>query len=182
MLPRPHDNCYWVVPGRLMAGEYPGDRDDAIARRRLTAIAAAGVRHFVDLTEAHELRPYDVWLPEISATLDRPMTHERLPIRDVDVPRSVDYAGRILDRLDALVAAGAVPYVHCWGGVGRTGTIVGCWLVRQGHSGADALRILADHWSTVAKRDRHRHSPETEAQRQYILDWARHDGKAAGAR
>ena len=20
---RPHENCYWVVPGRLMAGEYP---------------------------------------------------------------------------------------------------------------------------------------------------------------
>ena len=28
-------------------------------------------------------------------------------------------------------------YVHCWGGVGRTGTVVGCYLVRQGEREAD---------------------------------------------
>ncbi len=31
------------------------------------------------------------------------------------------------------VANGAV-YVHCWGGVGRTGTVVGCWLLRHGYA------------------------------------------------
>ena len=26
-LPRPHDNCYWLLPGRMLAGEYPGVAD-----------------------------------------------------------------------------------------------------------------------------------------------------------
>ena len=30
-------------------------------------------------------------------------------------------------------------YLHCWGGVGRTGTVVGCWLVRHGRTGDEAL-------------------------------------------
>ena len=32
--------------------------------------------------------------------------------------------------------------MHCWGGVGRTGTTVGCWLVRHGRSGTEALAEL----------------------------------------
>lgn len=28
---QPIDNCYWVDPGRLLAGEYPGDVDDESA-------------------------------------------------------------------------------------------------------------------------------------------------------
>jgi len=175
MHPRPHDNCYWVIPGRLIAGEYPGASDSVIARRRVADIAQAGVRHFVDLTEAHELAPYHSYLSEFSLPLDRPVAHERWPIRDVDVPHSADHANKILDRIDALMSVEAVPYVHCWGGIGRTGTVVGCWLVRHGRSGEDALDVIAGHWSTVAKRHRHPHSPETDAQRRFILEWAQHD-------
>ena len=181
MPPRPHENCYWVIPGRLMAGEYPGARDAALGRDCLVRTGAAGVRHFIDLTEAHELAPYHPLLPEISLTLDRPVGHERWAIHDVDVPRSADYANRILDRIDALVAVDAVPYVHCWGGIGRTGTMIGCWLVRHGNSGEEALDILAGHWATVAKRTRHPRSPETDAQCRFILDWARHDTLRSGA-
>ena len=172
---RPHRNCYWVVPGVLMAGEYPGADNDVTARARLAMIAAVGVRHFVDLTEPHELDPYHLHLPVLSRGLDRPVAHERWSIRDVDVPQSTAHANHILDRMDALIAVKAVPYVHCWGGVGRTGTIIGCWLVRHGKSGEEALAAIAGHWNTMAKRTRHPRSPETDAQRHYVLEWARHD-------
>ncbi len=172
---RPHQNCYWVVPGVLIAGEYPGAASHASARARLAMIAAAGVRHFVDLTETHELEPYHPHLPAVSRGLDRPVAHERLSIRDVDLPHTTAHANHILDRIDALIAVDAVPYVHCWGGVGRTGTIIGCWLVRHGKSGEEALAAIAGHWTTMAKRARHPRSPETDAQRHYVLEWARHD-------
>jgi len=57
--PKPDPNTYWVVPGKVLAGEYPGARDSEEARRRLRRFLAAGLRHFIDLTEtrrAHSLR------------------------------------------------------------------------------------------------------------------------------
>jgi hypothetical protein len=54
---RPDPNTYWVVAGKLLAGEYPGARDPEEARRRLRRFLAAGVRHFIDLTEVDELSP-----------------------------------------------------------------------------------------------------------------------------
>ena len=56
---RPDPNTYWVVPGKLLAGEYPGARDPKEAGRRLRVFLSAGVRHFIDLTVAGELEPYD---------------------------------------------------------------------------------------------------------------------------
>ena len=33
----------------------------------------------------------------------------------------------ILDSLDTAIADEHTIYLHCWGGIGRTGTVVGCW-------------------------------------------------------
>jgi protein-tyrosine phosphatase len=52
----------------------------------------------------------------------------RTPIRDGGCP-TIDELRAILDRIDAELARGEVVYVHCGGGHGRTGTVVGCWLV-----------------------------------------------------
>lgn len=174
---RPHENCYWVIPGRLMAGEYPGAPHPAAARRRLEAIARCGVTHFIDLTEAHSLlAPYHPLLPGLA------LCHERYAIRDMDIPESPQYTAQILDRMDALIAAGSVPYVHCWGGVGRTGAIVGCWLVRQGLSGDDALALIAKRWQLMAKRHRLPRSPETPQQERYVREWKAHDPALRGPR
>ncbi|CAK0762941.1 hypothetical protein CCP4SC76_3830006 [Gammaproteobacteria bacterium] len=87
----------------------------------------------------------------------------------------------ILDRIDELLESGHVPYVHCWGGIGRTGTIIGCWLVRQGLSGEEALQTIADHWITVAKRHFFPRSPQTNTQCEYVLHWAGLDRFCKGA-
>ena len=65
--PKPDPNTYWVVRGKLLAGEYPGAPDPEEARRRLRRFLAAGVRHFIDLTEAGELEPYAESLTEETA-------------------------------------------------------------------------------------------------------------------
>jgi ADP-ribosylglycohydrolase len=80
---------------------------------------------------------------------------------------------RILDAIDSALDTGQTVYVHCWGGVGRTGTVIGCWLVRHGRSGQAALREVATLYSAMseAKRRRHPRSPETESQRRMIAHW-----------
>lgn len=32
---RPIPDSYWVVPGKLLAGEYPGSKTDKVARHKL---------------------------------------------------------------------------------------------------------------------------------------------------
>jgi len=76
---------------------------------------------------------------------------------------------RILDMIDAELAEGRTVYVHCFGGIGRTGTVVGCHLVRHGKSGREALdEIEYLRRDTPAAWQR---SPETETQRQMVRAW-----------
>jgi protein-tyrosine phosphatase len=166
----PIPDAYWVVPGRLLAGEYPGAKLDEDALPRLAAFAAAGVMSFVDLTEEREgLTPY--------ARLLAPGTRWlRTPIVDQGCP-SGDEMRVILDRIDEELARGDGVYLHCWGGHGRTGTVVGCWLVRHGASPEEALARIVELRRELP--DAAMSSPENPRQRQVVLEWPQHDPDAA---
>jgi hypothetical protein len=168
---RPHRNCYWVEPGRLLAGEYPGAPDEETTRRRLGAYLDAGIREFVDLTEPREVTPYEARLRNVAAERGVRVGYHRLPIRDMSVPRNPRDMHRTLDTLERLLEAPDPVYLHCLGGVGRTGLVVGCWLVRRGHSAEEALLVLADWWRGVEKSLVFPETPQTEAQRRWVLDW-----------
>lgn len=169
--PRPHGNCYWVQPGRLLAGEYPGNKDPNVARPRLGAHLDCGVTYFLDLTEEGELAPYESDLRALATARGAVVEYRRLPVVDLSVPRHRQDMVAILNTIDAALAAGRCVYVHCWGGVGRTGTVIGCHLVRHGQTGEEALRTLANHWSGVEKAWRKTRSPETDRQCDYVRQW-----------
>ncbi len=156
-------DSYWVIPGRFAAGEYPGDRWDERAREKLRVFQEAGIDDFVDLTEAGEygLNPYAVLLPTTAR-------YRRFAIPDMNVPTPLRMR-EILDAIDGALGEGRGVYVHCFGGVGRTGTVVGCWLVRRGLSPLEALeRIAAWRQGTP---DGDRPSPETAEQRALVHHW-----------
>jgi protein-tyrosine phosphatase len=83
----------------------------------------------------------------------------------------------LLDALDADLASGYKVYLHCWGGIGRTGTTVGCWLVRHGLSGGQALARLNELYQTAEQSRIFPRSPETDDQVNFILGWGE-DGLA----
>jgi protein-tyrosine phosphatase len=116
----PIADSYWVKPGKLAAGEYPGHRDEVRARDKVRSLIRAGVTLFVDLTENGELNPYEGVLHDEAAELGRSVKYQRMPIPDVSV---TDEAGMvaILDVLDGALGSGEVVYVHCWGGIGGRG-------------------------------------------------------------
>jgi len=147
----PTPRVYWVVPGRLCAGEYPLER--------LELLQAAGVDAFVDLTEEGE---YGV--PSYVARLDG-HAHVRFPIRDRGVPDR-EQMTEILDHVDGALAEGRIVYLHCLGGIGRTGMAVACHLIRGGASPEEALASIAA-WRSDGVR-----SPETDDQRRFVESWA----------
>jgi hypothetical protein len=163
-------NSYWVVPSRLLAGEYPGAADEAQARQRLRWLLGRGITCFVDLTESGEykLPPYAGLLQDEAALKGREVSYLRLPVPDYATPTQAEMR-HIQDLLRADLAAGQIIYLHCYGGVGRTGTVVGCFLRESGLDGQAALaeiarlrRKLSNHWAP---------SPETESQRRMIENW-----------
>ena len=167
----PFPNSYWVVPGRFAAGEYPGALDERDARAKLRTLLQAGVTRFIDLTEAKELSPYIHLLNEEAEELGIPAKHDRYGIRDVHVPSTKEEMAAVLDAIDAAMGGSTVVYVHCWGGVGRTGTVVGCWLVRHGRTGDEALARVAELFGSMAKAGRWMRSPETPQQEEYVRHW-----------
>ena len=146
----------YAVSEALRAGGYPGT-PDAVA-----ALERDGVTLFVDLTHPSDPLPdYGPWLHDAHR-----LAH---PIPDMGTP-TAGYMMWILDDIDAAQAAGGTAYVHCWGGVGRTGTVVGCWLMRHGLDDGDPIERIAELRAAIAGD---RPSPETPEQTELVRSWRR---------
>jgi len=166
---RPIPGSYWLIDGALLAGEYPAPFDREQARTRLSKFLDAGIRTFVNLTETSEpLSAYDDVLQALGGERGVEAKHLRFSIPDHDVPGERDLMVRILAAIRDEIAAGRPVYVHCWGGIGRTGTVIGCWLVESGLSGADAIARIAELRSHISGTIP---SPETDGQCRYICEW-----------
>ena len=167
--PRPSEHTYWVNE-HLLAGHYPGDLDEGTALLKLRSYLQAGIDFFLDLTRFGEMAPYEHFLRAEAEALGKPVEYRRWPITDMGVlPHSE--MQRLLDLLDQALDAGHTVYVHCWGGVGRTGTVVGCYLVRHGMTGEEALAWLRRVWPSVAQSGWHPATPETREQQRYVKGW-----------
>ncbi|MCJ7433375.1 MAG: dual specificity protein phosphatase family protein [Anaerolineales bacterium] len=166
----PIPESYWVEPDRLLAGEYPGSFDLEITRHRMDAFLEFGITTFIDLTHSHEREPYEAILKEQARAYGLTVTYQRISIQDYGTP-SRETMMHTLDSIDSALASGQKIYVHCWGGVGRTGTTVGCYLVRHGKTGEQALDQIAEWWQNVPKHDRYARSPETDEQCEFIRNW-----------
>ncbi len=70
--------------------------------------------------------------------------------------------------------SGVPIYVHCLGGIGRTGTVVGCWLAGQGI--AQDLTAI-DLIRKLRHNDAHAYiaSPEAAHQLRFICEWKQED-------
>jgi len=165
----PLDDSYWVIEGRFLAGEYPGTPFESSTSTKLKKFIDIGVTSFIDLTEDRELNPYSHLLPSITVPTRRPPHHFRYPIRDLGIPTYTELH-TILSHINQLLSQGEVLYLHCWGGIGRTGTVIGSYMVSEMNlTGKEALESIA----TLRKGtpDGWRQSPETLEQRQMVLGY-----------
>ncbi len=172
----PFDQAYWVLPDRLMAGYYPGAALDQDGHLKLSSLLKCGIRHFINLMQTDELRwydkpvvPYEDQTRAIARELGCEVTFDRIPIKDMGIPARIDMA-RTLDRVDQKIKARKPVYIHCLGGVGRTGTVVGCYLARHGYAtGRKVIQLLQQLRQNTTTHDRL--SPESNLQIDLVLSW-----------
>lgn len=121
MLLRVPDRGSWVEEGAVLGCAYPR------AERALSGLAERGVRVLVNMHErAHDPR-----------RLERHGLREiHLPVRDFAAPTPEQIERGVFAILEARTAGEAVA-VHCGGGLGRTGTLLACYLVRSRGLGAE---------------------------------------------
>lgn len=146
-----------IEPGRLIAGRHPCALGRDGAAHEVRDLLNEGVTLFLDLTHRGELEPYAALVTEPARYLNRPIVDFSIPTQDALVA--------VLDEIDAELEAGGVVYVHCWAGCGRTGVVVGSWLVRHGVDPGEALRRVAEARGLGC--------PQTLEQRIFVLDWER---------
>jgi hypothetical protein len=160
-----HDDLvhgYWIIPGRLLATEYPGAKDRGKALEKLQVLLDAGVNSFVDLTQRGEptsdgspMLPYD-------GLLGPGTTYRRMSIPDTKTITDDGY-DLILAHIRAELDAGKVVLAHCWGGKGRTGTVLGAWLIENDSLGYPAV-IDRMQQLRAGSRKGHHPVPDTEEQ------------------
>jgi protein-tyrosine phosphatase len=168
---RPIEQSYWVEENRFLAGEYPGSFDLETARRHMDAFLEVGINTFIDLTQSHELVSYDATLKEQAEAHSGDVFYHRFAIRDHSVP-SRETMVSILDTIDDALNSERNVYVHCWGGVGRTGIVVGCYLVRHGATNEQALIKVNSLYRTRTDTFYYPTSPETQEQIEFVRTWS----------
>ena len=171
MTTSPTNRSYWVVPGKLAAGAYP-DRHSVTPDDQIDVVEQllrVGIGDFVNLTqdrpggtESHLVR-YDQAIIGRASVI-------RFEIPDFGIP-TVEAMTAILDHIDRRLAVGLGVYVHCQAGVGRTGTVVGCWLIRHQLAESDNVFSVIEKRRKGNQEAPDHTSLETEAQRQFVRAW-----------
>jgi protein-tyrosine phosphatase len=161
----PYDGCYRVGEF-LIAGPTYITESVATSASRVNALVDARVKSVISLVSKGEL----FWMREklTGNDLDSLFQQNYFPIRDGAAP-SRDIMRIILNTIDRTVDEFRVTFVHCIGGRGRTGVVIGCWLARHGIATGDAaldalteLRFAHGLFESC---------PESVAQRQVVIAW-----------
>lgn len=176
----PFPGTYWVIPGTLLAGSYPGGRDEKSTAQRLSALLDSGIRSVINLMSEEEafehapgehFAPYEDTLEKLGESRGVVVEIERYAIENANT-LTEQAMELVLDAIDAEIDGRNSPtFVHCSNGNARTGVVIGCYLARHGlangRGALEKLRELRAHDPVFAKQK----SPETMTEEKFVLRW-----------
>lgn len=178
----PCNRTYWVLDDLLLAGAYPGRPDPIDHRQQIKSLFDAGMRTFINLQEENETNNsgvpfvrYDDELRRLAGERNDRIAHLRFPIPDGGTT-SVDRMRSILDAIDLSLSADLPVYVHCFGGMGRTGATVCCWLLRHGLATPDNVLDLLTQLRQADVERASWKAPENKSQEDFVISWSEKQG------
>jgi len=154
----PRGFCNWLIPNRLIVGQYPGkspERDGPTEREvqaHVQAVLNAGVSVFCSLqSEIPDQEDGKAWdasqmyfppsfgyefpfgfarySPNVRLLSEKEVEFWHFPVMDLCIPDATPLLV-LLSRLLCAMDQDKVVYLHCWGGRGRAGTVGACLLSR----------------------------------------------------
>ncbi len=156
------------VADNVWAGEYPVWDWDRVGRmNQLQLYTDFGITDFLDLTESGEMPPYEEFL---ATNIHR----HTFPIANGMVPQRVEGVVELFRKMSDILAvrSDCRLYIHCHGGVGRTGTIVACWYIWfEGLPFDEALAKMRSRFACHG-RSAWMSAPENEQQIGFIREFA----------
>lgn len=164
---------YCVIPNQLYAGAIPASEDITITEDKIKHLKELGIALIINLMESDE-RNYDgkLFSDYTGIAAQQGIVVSRIPIPDLSVPSSSQMR-EILDLINQSILDDQKVYIHCWGGIGRTGTVVGCYLIENKFATKEnVFNQIQELKSQSDLADRF--SPETDAQMDFVLGWANH--------
>ena len=182
----------YIASSQITAGDYPGKQHPKFfwriiitklyeilaflkdpskgyfgPKKRLNSLLESGTTSFLDLTVEGELPPYSQLIELMNSDL-KIIKYKRMPIQDMSTPEKTEME-EILNYIDQEISAGEKIYVHCLRGLGRTGTVIGCYLVRHGETGEKAIKKIASLRKNLPNR--WLQSPQTDMQKEFVINW-----------
>jgi len=115
---------FWLIPNKLAGSEIPTRRTD------FEWIKTQGIKAIVSLTET----PLD-----LDCVFAFRFEAYHLPVRDLTAPKP-QQIDTFVERVHQLLADDKPVLTHCLGGVGRTGTMLACYLVSLGEDPKNAIK------------------------------------------
>jgi protein-tyrosine phosphatase len=114
-------------------------------------------------------RPFEPYVSRLQELADeRELVVEclSLPIPDACAPPPPALQ-KILETIEKGLREQTPTYVHCWGGHGRTGTVIACHLIEKGHTPQQAIKALLRLRADLPKN----HYPFEGDQEQFVRSW-----------
>ncbi len=140
---------YALLNGTLIGSERPENlhaeasgKLDVTRRLAQRLVAEHGVRTVVNLTE----RAWTYGTEELAV--------HHLPMSDRYIDQTAhETLERAVGIIGQGISAGRGVWVHCQGGIDRTGCVVGCYLVSTGTDTETAIGAIKDRWPERRKKN-----------------------------